>query len=525
MKPICFYHRADLDGVCSGAIVKHFVPDCELYGIDYGDIFPWEKVKPPLVPADQMPEPWASSGTNEEHESWGRTTWPKRTVYMVDVSLPAEDMKRLAEVSNLIWIDHHATIINQMAGFEIDGYQVVGAAGCELCWLWFALGQKPRFAANVLAALRDRPLPEAVRLLGSYDIFDMSYLPKEEIFWPVPGWGDLYEVSTAGTVRAKPRPVVNQTGDTGAAHPGGVLAPSLNGAGYLQVQFRRGQKVEAKQIHRLVAETFFVNPGGLDEVNHRDKDKLNNAASNLEWCSRHYNAHYQNPGAGIREVSTGKFDVRVMVNGDRQSLGSFPTYEEAKRVRDAFVESNGLLQNSRETWFWHRLVLPFQYGVRAIDNIYDPERGPWLDLFAVEVPRIQDQKIREIVRDGRMLLRYQAEVNHRAMETGAHEFQIHEVNGHWYRELWREAIVNRSLRVVACNTIVFNSQFFDGFYDPEKHDVMCAYCQLADGRWKVSLYSTKPEIDCGVICKTFGGGGHKGAAGFICDKLPWAPAS
>ena len=38
MKPICFYHKADLDGVCSGAIVKHFVPDCELYGFDYGEV-------------------------------------------------------------------------------------------------------------------------------------------------------------------------------------------------------------------------------------------------------------------------------------------------------------------------------------------------------------------------------------------------------------------------------------------------------------------------------------------------------
>lgn len=37
MKPICFYHKADLDGVCSGDIVKHFVPDVERYGFDYGE--------------------------------------------------------------------------------------------------------------------------------------------------------------------------------------------------------------------------------------------------------------------------------------------------------------------------------------------------------------------------------------------------------------------------------------------------------------------------------------------------------
>ena len=34
----------------------------------------------------------------------------------------------------------------------------------------------------------------------------------------------------------------------------------------------------------------------------------------------------------------------------------------------------------------------------------------------------------------------------------------------------------------------------------------------------------KDTIDCGVIAKAFGGGGgggHKGAAGFVHEKLPW----
>ena len=77
------------------------------------------------------------------------------------------------------------------------------------------------------------------------------------------------------------------------------------------------------------------------------------------------------------------------------------------------------------------------------------------------------------------------------------------------------------LRCICLNTPLFSSQSFDSVYDPEKHDLMVPFAELANGKWKVSLYSTKPEIDCGAICKTFGGGGHKGAAGFICDKLPW----
>lgn len=40
-----------------------------------------------------------------------------------------------------------------------------------------------------------------------------------------------------------------------------------------------------RSLHRLVAEHFIPNPLGLPQVNHIDGDRLNNAASNLEWCS------------------------------------------------------------------------------------------------------------------------------------------------------------------------------------------------------------------------------------------------
>jgi len=43
-----------------------------------------------------------------------------------------------------------------------------------------------------------------------------------------------------------------------------------------------------------------------------------------------------------------------------------------------------------------------------------------------------------------------------------------------------------------------------------------------DGKlFTVSLYSEKPEVDCADICKQHGGGGHKGAAGFQCQELPF----
>lgn len=46
-----------------------------------------------------------------------------------------------------------------------------------------------------------------------------------------------------------------------------------------------------------------------------------------------------------------------------------------------------------------------------------------------------------------------------------------------------------------------------------------------DGRYKVSLRSRsvggREPFDCSALAKMYGGGGHRGAAAFSCDELPW----
>lgn len=41
------------------------------------------------------------------------------------------------------------------------------------------------------------------------------------------------------------------------------------------------------------------------------------------------------------------------------------------------------------------------------------------------------------------------------------------------------------------------------------------------GKWRVSLRSTDQQQDVRVVAQAFGGGGHRNAAGFECQKLPW----
>lgn len=55
--------------------------------------------------------------------------------------------------------------------------------------------------------------------------------------------------------------------------------------GYLRATIHKRDEY----VHRIVARCFVENPHGYLEVNHKDGNKANNKASNLEWCTRSQN--------------------------------------------------------------------------------------------------------------------------------------------------------------------------------------------------------------------------------------------
>lgn len=143
MKTLGFYHKSDLDGRCSGAILKYHIPDITLVGIDHGDPFPWNMI---------------NSGT---------------IVYMCDFSLPDINlMYRLWEKSTeFIWIDHHKSAIERYDKFCNDFYTMnrtpwnlfgsrsIGKAACELTYEWFHPNEM---------------IPLFIELLGAYDTWRNS---------------------------------------------------------------------------------------------------------------------------------------------------------------------------------------------------------------------------------------------------------------------------------------------------------------------------------------------------------------
>lgn len=116
--------------------------------------------------------------------------------------------------------------------------------------------------------------------------------------------------------------------------------------GYFTVDLYENGKRSTERVHRLVAEAFVPNPYNKPEVNHKDGNKHNNNASNLEWVTCKENCRHawdnglmkpsysmlskKNPNAGrkgkaIRIVETGEIfnssiECEKAINGNNRHI-------------------------------------------------------------------------------------------------------------------------------------------------------------------------------------------------------------
>ena len=100
---------------------------------------------------------------------------------------------------------------------------------------------------------------------------------EEEIWHDIKKSAGLYQVSDCGRVKSlwhgKER----------------ILSTPVNSAGYMHLTLCvNGERIYCN-VHVLVAEEFIPNPENLPKVNHKDTNKLNNCAWNLEWTTRQKN--------------------------------------------------------------------------------------------------------------------------------------------------------------------------------------------------------------------------------------------
>ena len=120
------------------------------------------------------------------------------------------------------------------------------------------------------------PFHQAISLINSKGRMNM-----EKIWKDIQGYEGLYQVSNDGDVislRFDPPKHIYQT---------------ITNSGYKQViLFKNGRK-ERVGVHILVAQEFVDGWFEGAEVNHKDLNKINNVAENLEWVAHSQNQKHQ----------------------------------------------------------------------------------------------------------------------------------------------------------------------------------------------------------------------------------------
>ena len=87
----------------------------------------------------------------------------------------------------------------------------------------------------------------------------------------VVGWEGIYEVSDCGCVRRK--------------ETQRILKRSPDSSGYPKVMLSNGERKKCARVHILVAEAFLgKRPQGM-QVNHKNSDRADARAKNLEWVT------------------------------------------------------------------------------------------------------------------------------------------------------------------------------------------------------------------------------------------------
>ena len=131
----------------------------------------------------------------------------------------------------------------------------------------------------------------------------------DEKWRDIAGFEGLYSISSCGRVKSLSRITNRSNRHSSFAYNRKeiILKPIVRSNGYYHVALVKCGSVKQASIHRIVAQAFIENPKGKPQVNHIDGDKLNNALSNLEWCTASENSIHARDIIGISYHGTGRF--------------------------------------------------------------------------------------------------------------------------------------------------------------------------------------------------------------------------
>lgn len=164
-----------------------------------------------------------------------------------------------------------------------------------------------------------------------------------EIWKDIPGYEGKYQVSNFGRVKSLARTMPHKLHGKWFVRERILKQFPVGNSGnqYLGVFLHKGcGEQHIFRVHRLVADAFIAKVPGKPEVNHKDCDKTNNYADNLEWVSgkensRHAWAHGRCNNVGwrkhaVKNIDTGELFDSVMAACAKYNVTNKAIYQAAK---------------------------------------------------------------------------------------------------------------------------------------------------------------------------------------------------
>lgn len=111
-----------------------------------------------------------------------------------------------------------------------------------------------------------------------------------EVWKDIENYEGIYQVSNYGRVRSLSRTII--CGGYPRKLKGRILNDNIDAHGYTYYFLYKDGISKRFKGHRLVAKAFIENPHNYNFINHKDENKRNNKATNLEWCNPTYNLNY-----------------------------------------------------------------------------------------------------------------------------------------------------------------------------------------------------------------------------------------
>ena len=117
-----------------------------------------------------------------------------------------------------------------------------------------------------------------------------------EIWKDIEGFEGKYQISNKGNVRNNTK----------------LMVPQKTKFGYLKIRLSKNNIAKGYFMHRLVAKSFISNPNNKPQVNHKNGDKLNNTADNLEWMTQaENNKHAYDAGLKPNKIGTNNSNCKL----------------------------------------------------------------------------------------------------------------------------------------------------------------------------------------------------------------------